>query len=65
MVFNETLNMSEPNPALAEQMTQGSLSRNNNGNSSNAGPSVNFIFYNKLFLHPIHVLRTFINMIKI
>lgn len=35
MVFNEQLNMSEPNPALAAQLTQGSTS--NNGNNGNNG----------------------------
>ncbi|PNF23150.1 SOSS complex subunit B2 [Cryptotermes secundus] len=45
MVFNEQLNMSEPNPALSAQLNQtsgtpnnNSLSGNNNGNSNNGGP---------------------------
>lgn len=45
MVFNEQLNMSEPNPALAAQINQTSgtpnnncIIGNNNGNSNNGGP---------------------------
>lgn len=44
MVFNEQLNMSEPNPALAAQINQtsgtpnNSISGNNHGNSNNGGP---------------------------
>lgn len=45
MIFNEQLNMSEPNPALAAQINQtsgtpnsNSISGNNNGNSNNGGP---------------------------
>lgn len=43
MVFNEQINMSEPNPALAQQLTQSSSPANmtnvNNGGSSNIGNS--------------------------
>lgn len=42
MVFNEQLNMSEPNPALSSQLVnQNSASQNNNMNNSNSANSSN------------------------
>ncbi|XP_049811763.1 SOSS complex subunit B homolog [Schistocerca nitens] len=42
MVFNEQLNMSEPNPALTSQLVnQNSASQNNNMNNSNSANSSN------------------------